>query len=177
MKELGLQLMKSFNNSYSAVLQGTGKNMLFSECLASGYLISLSRLEIVTKHLSGTHNTDRFPPQLRHKRESRQLGNRQIWVVPHCIFHFCLRDSCARTPRVLSEKSIIIFFMVKDWVCIHWAHFCLFSSYYGHTIALFFSLKGGEIRHGRGCGSSPSASEDMEVLSTHPHSQSPTRLL
>lgn len=93
MKELGLQLMKSFNNSYSAVLQGTGKNMLFSECLASGYLISLSRLEIVTKHLSGTHNTDRFPPQLRHKRESRQLGNRQIWVkflIAYFIFAYVI---------------------------------------------------------------------------------------
>lgn len=40
-----------------------------------------------------------------------------------------------------------------------------------------FSLKGGASRHGRGCESSTLASEDMEVLSTHPTIQSPTWLL
>lgn len=93
MKELGLEVMKLFNNSYSAVLQQTGKNMLFSKWLASSYLISLSRLKIVTENMSGIHNTDKFPPQFTHKRESRQLGNREIWVkflIAYFIFAYVI---------------------------------------------------------------------------------------
>lgn len=40
-----------------------------------------------------------------------------------------------------------------------------------------FSLKEGEGRHSSGCESFPLASEDLEVLFTHAHSQSPTQLL
>lgn len=67
--------------------------MLFSKWLASCYLISLSGLEIVTENLSGTHNMDKFPRQFTHKRESRQLGNRQIWVkflIAYFIFAYVI---------------------------------------------------------------------------------------
>lgn len=55
--------------------------MLFSKQLASGYLISLSGLEIVTEN------------QFTHKRESRQLGNRQMWVkflITYFIFAYVI---------------------------------------------------------------------------------------
>lgn len=67
--------------------------MLFSKWLASCYLISLSGLEIVTENLSGTHNTEEFPPHFTHKRESMQLGNRQIWVkflIAYFIFAYVI---------------------------------------------------------------------------------------
>lgn len=50
--------------------------MLFTKWLAFGYLISLFGLGIVKKFLSAARNADKFP----HKMETRQLGNRQIWV-------------------------------------------------------------------------------------------------
>lgn len=36
---------------------------------------------------------DKFPPQFTHKRESRQLGNRQIWVkflIAYFIFAYVI---------------------------------------------------------------------------------------
>lgn len=68
------------NDSHSAVLQGTEKNMLFTKQLASAYLISHFGLGIVKKFLSGVHSADKFPHRFTHKMETRQLGNRQIWV-------------------------------------------------------------------------------------------------
>lgn len=72
--------MKLCNDSNSAVLQGREKNMLFTKCLASAYLISYFGLEIVKKCLSAVHSADKFPHKFTHKMETRQLGNRQIWV-------------------------------------------------------------------------------------------------
>lgn len=72
--------MKLCKSSNSAVLQETGENMLFTKGLASGYLISLFGLGIAKKFLSGARNADKFPHEFTHKMETRQLGNRQIWV-------------------------------------------------------------------------------------------------
>lgn len=70
--------MELCNDSNSAVLQETGKNMLVTKWLASGYLISIFGLGSVKKFLSGACNADKFPHKFPHKMETRQLGNRQI---------------------------------------------------------------------------------------------------
>lgn len=54
--------------------------MLFTKWLAFGYLISLIGLGIVKKILSAARDADKFPHKFPHKMETRQLGNRQIWV-------------------------------------------------------------------------------------------------
>lgn len=67
--------------------------MLFSKWLASCYLISLSGWEIITENLSGTHNTEEFPPHFTQRRESSQLENRQIWVkflIAYFIFAYVI---------------------------------------------------------------------------------------